>query len=126
VPGPLGPVGPGPTPAGPLAGAPVAGSLVEGSLLVGAEVAGAEVVGAAVEGAAVVVGALVGAAVVVGATVVVGWLAPDIPPVVAGCATAGRPSVVMVSRPSSVASAVMTNAGRGGRVLLKGPATDEQ
>jgi hypothetical protein len=83
-------------------------------------------VGAAVEGTTVVVGALVGPAVVGGATVVVAWSTPGIPPVVVGCATAGRPAAVMASRPNSVASAMTSNTRRGGRVLLKGPDSDEQ
>ena len=95
-------------------------------MLVAVEVAAAEVVGVAVvDGAAVVVGPLVGAAVV-GATVVVGWSAPDVPPVVVGCAIAGRPSVAMAANASSVISAMTTNIRRSGRVLLKGPASDKQ
>jgi len=96
-------------------------------VLVAVEVAAAEVAGAAVvDGAAVVVGPLVAAAVVVGATVVVGWSAPDVPPVVVGCAIAGRPSVAMAANASSVISAMTTNIRRSGRVLLKGPASDKQ
>ena len=87
-----------------VAGVLVGGWLVEGALLVGAEVVGAEeVVGAAVEG-----GAVVGSAVVGGPRW--SWLA-DPPPGIA---------------PGRVASAMTIKTRRGGRVLLKGPASDEQ
>jgi hypothetical protein len=56
---------------GPLAGVAVVGGVVVAGMLVDG----------------VVVGALVGAAVVEGAAVVVGWSAPDVPPVVVGCVT---------------------------------------
>ena len=103
-----------------VAGVLVGGWLVEGALLVGAEVVGAEVVGAAVEG-----GAVVGSAVVGGPRW--SWLAdppPGIAPVVVGCATADRPRSWPADRAAGQRHDDQHQAR--GRVLLKGPASDEQ